>query len=482
MLNSSPTAPSRETAAPLVIGVTSHRNIPVREEEAIRARVRSFFAMLHAAYPLSPLILLSPLAQGGDQWAADEALKAGIRLVAPLPMSRAQHEQDFSDGNARAAFKALCDHAEVVELSCVDKTATKAEHARDPGIERDRRYANAGMYLSTHCHILIAIWDGKDSGRLGGTAQIVNFHLRGIEPPAIGRRLNVARHNPLGSDNESLLFHIVCSREQPDGSPAAPLRPLQAYWRFKEMTVRRVDTVPDEFRAMFAHMGEFNADWARYRTRVDAREKAMRARSVASASARTSSDRSPSASEVVDVSHGRAGQEAQVSRRPGMAERDPIDALFGAADWLAIHFQRRVLFALRAIYTMAALMGIAFVYYANFPVQDHMIFVFLALFGSGVWISLLAGRRGWQRKSVDYRALAEGLRVQSYWRRAGLSATGDAEFVHDNFLQKQDVELGWIRNVMRSADLVGDLRARTAPADGLAQVIAEWVGESGKSG
>lgn len=446
MLNSSPAAPRRETAAPLVIGVTSHRNIPAREEEAIRARVQNLFAMLRGKYPTLPLIVLSSLADGGDQWTADEALKAGIRLIAPLPMPRSQYELDFAGGNARAAFNALCDRAEVIELTGVDEIAGKGERSHDAGSERERRYANAGMYVSAHCHILIAIWDGKDSGRLGGTAQIANYHLSGIEPPGIERRRSSARRNPLGSDNERLLFHVVCSREKPDGAPASPLRPSQAYWRFGEVTVRRIDTVPDEFRAMFAHMGEFNADWVKYRTQVDARETAAAAVKATAASA------------------------------------SPIDTLFGAADWLAIHFQRRVLFAMRAIYVTAALMGIAFLCYADFPAQDYMIFVFLSLFGFGVWISVLARRRGWHRKYVDYRALAEGLRVQSYWRRAGLSVTGDAEFAHDNFLQKQDVELGWIRNVMRSADLIADLDARPLPADGLAQVIAEWVGKSGKSG
>jgi hypothetical protein len=52
-----------------------------------------------------------------------------------------------------------------------------------------------------------------------------------------------------------------------------------------------------------------------------------------------------------------------------------------------------------------------------------------------------------------YRALAEGLRIQSCWRRAGIAASADHEFAHDNFLQKQNIELGWIRNVMRAASL-----------------------------
>src|SRR4029079_19226402 len=106
---------------------------------------------------------------------------------------------------------------------------------------------------------------------------------------------------------------------------------------------------------------------------------------------------------------------------------------------------------MRTMYTLAALMGIAFMCYADLPAQDYMIFVFLTLFAFGVGLSVIARRRGWHRKYLDYRATAEGLRVHSYRWRAGLSETADSEFAHDNFLQKQDVELGWTRNAMRSA-------------------------------
>ena len=93
----------------------------------------------------------------------------------------------------------------------------------------------------------------------------------------------------------------------------------------------------------------------------------------------------------------------------------------------------------------------------------------------------MARRRDWHRKYIDYRALAEGLRVQAFWRRAGLSMTGDPEFAHDNFMQKQDVELGWIRNVMRQVGLL-PLPPVEDPQRALDEVIEDWVGRPGQSG
>jgi hypothetical protein len=102
-----------------------------------------------------------------------------------------------------------------------------------------------------------------------------------------------------------------------------------------------------------------------------------------------------------------------------------------------------------------------------------MIYVFLLLFVTGMVISAIARLRGWHRKYLDYRALAEGLRVQTYWRRAGISLTNDPEFAHDSLLQKQDIELGWTRNVMRSAGLDDDMPRCTD----LRAVIREWIGD-----
>jgi hypothetical protein len=200
------------------------------------------------------------------------------------------------------------------------------------------------------------------------------------------------------------------------------------------------EPMPLDFHTMFVHTGEFNADCATYAQDIAGAERLQ----------------------------------------PPLASA--FGALFHAADWLAIHFQKRVLLAMRTLYTLAALMGIAFTVYDNLPEQDYMLSVFLLLFAVGGLVVIIANRRSWHRKYLDYRALAEGLRVQSYWRRAGLSITGDAEFARDNFLQKQDVELGWIRNVMRGAALESALDTSMAEPEDLPRVVREWVGEVGAGG
>jgi hypothetical protein len=90
-------------------------------------------------------------------------------------------------------------------------------------------------------------------------------------------------------------------------------------------------------------------------------------------------------------------------------------------------------------------------------------------------------RREWHRKYLDYRGLAEGLRVQVYWRLAGVETPPNSSLGYDSFLQKQDVDLSWIRHAMRSTGLLRNEDFRP-DADWLRWVIAHWVGQRGPAG
>ncbi|MBS0590030.1 MAG: hypothetical protein JSR65_05270, partial [Proteobacteria bacterium] len=242
---------------PLVVGITSHRNLPPDQIEPVRRHVREFFAGLCAEFPEFPLVVLSPLAEGGDQWVAEEALAVGARLIAPLPMAREHYAGDFSDPVARARFDRLCAMAEVIEMPVAADGASSL-HAGSIDRDRDLRYAQAGMYVSDHAHILLAVWDGKDSSMLGGTAQIVRYHLSGIKPSYAERRRSET--HALGDESERLVYHIVCSRDQTDGQPAPALRALDVWWRVGAQVLPGSAGIPDSLRSMLANAREFAED------------------------------------------------------------------------------------------------------------------------------------------------------------------------------------------------------------------------------
>jgi hypothetical protein len=175
------TATPGKDALPLVIAATGHRDLVAGEIPGIRQRVQELFRNLAKEYPDRRLSVMSPLAEGADQLVAEVALELGIELTVPLPMPKQLYLQDFETPEARARFESLCERAtEVFELPLAK--GNTVEKISTPGRARNREYAQVGVFLCAHCHILLAIWDGKQNGELGGTGQVVKFHHDDIMP------------------------------------------------------------------------------------------------------------------------------------------------------------------------------------------------------------------------------------------------------------------------------------------------------------
>ena len=161
---------------PLVIGITGHRDLRPEDREAVETRVRAIFREIQNRYPATPLVLLSPLAEGADRLVARVALNCGIRLIVPLPMPRADYERDFQTPASLNEFQKLLGRAD----RSFELAWAKADAEGTSDGHRDRAYALVGAYIAHHCEILIALWDGEDTGKEGGTAQVVRFKLEGI--------------------------------------------------------------------------------------------------------------------------------------------------------------------------------------------------------------------------------------------------------------------------------------------------------------
>ena len=415
----------------LVIGVTGHRKLRTEDVPALRVRVRDFLQQMQARYPALPLVLLSSMAQGSDQLVAQVALDLGLRVIAPLPLPLDLYRADFDPPDLQLLERQL---PQVETLVLPLGWGSTLQSVAVSGLARDQQYAQSGIFVSSHCHVLLALWDGQESGRLGGTAQAVHFHLHGVLSGQMERRHAAA--TLLGPDQENVVHHLPVARRD-DAQPAD----RRGRWLTADEGVETSAELPPQFAQMFRRQVAFNADAHKYAAQIAARQQ-----------------------------------------DPAAAAQCPVWRGFGAADWLARTYQRRVARVLLTTYALVALMGFTFFTYTHVASQDAVIYGFLSLFLVGMVVTGLASRREWQRKYLDYRTLAEGLRVQSYWRRAGIVIPGTSAFAHDNFLQKQDVELGWIRNVMRGASLDGMLVPTAADAGQVEAVIGEWIGTPGSGG
>ena len=94
------------------IGVTGSRHLSPEEMEGLRPAVADILALIAreltglAGDPRAKAVygpgdpaprLVSPLAMGADRLVAEEGLRAGYALYAPLPFQQAEYEKDFPE-------------------------------------------------------------------------------------------------------------------------------------------------------------------------------------------------------------------------------------------------------------------------------------------------------------------------------------------------------------------------------------------------
>ncbi|MDH3747973.1 MAG: hypothetical protein OER97_07170 [Gammaproteobacteria bacterium] len=438
--DSTATAAHDAYALPLVIAVTGHRDLVSAELPDIRQRVTSLLQQLMENYPDRRLSVMSGLAEGADRLVAEVALDLRIDLTVPLPMAKERYLQDFETPDSRASFESLCNRAKDIFEMPLARGCT-VDQISVPGPERDRQYAQLGVFLCAHCHVLLALWDGKPGGKLGGTGQVVKFHHDDIMPGYSPK--TVATQQMLVDDESDLVYHIVCSRDRPNGEPYQAFKALECAWYTKDRHKPRSRELPKQHGIIFQRSGEFSRDAIRFSDHIEFEKYSLL-------------------------------DDKKKDYLPRGIEE--INRIFGIADWLAIHYQKRTFLTLRVTHVLAFLMGLMFILYSDLEAQPFLMFLFLLFFLVAAAVQFVAKRDGWHRRYLDYRALAEGLRVQFYWAAAGVRNESESKFAHDNFLQTQDPELGWIRNVMRVSGTHCDA-APLRSAEGLEFSLNEWVGD-----
>ncbi len=152
---------------------------------------------------------------------------------------------------------------------------------------------------------------------------------------------------------------------------------------------------------------------------------------------------------------------------------DRYAELFAIADTMAIYFRKRTVNTLLFLLYLFFIAVVCFNVFTTFggdlvtsfgETQGERLsllflifYLILLVLAYYTWYSR-ASRGHYQSKYLDYRALAEGVRVQFFWCLAGIP---DSVALH--YLRKQKSDLDWIRNSMRVANLLCDVQSQDHP-------------------
>jgi hypothetical protein len=156
-----------------------------------------------------------------------------------------------------------------------------------------------------------------------------------------------------------------------------------------------------------------------------------------------------------------------------------LQQLFGVSDELAIAYQRRVRRSLEAIFWLAILTTSFYGLFSQFHersvrLQAYVLVPYLLMLVTAYAIYYVARRSDIHNRFVEYRALAEGLRVQCYWAACGVEMN-----VADLYLERHPAQLRWIRFALRAATLMPGTpeRPSAGPPDRAVEAMRLWVGD-----
>ena len=458
---------------PLVIGVTGHRDLRPQDVPALERAVLACLDEISRLCPNTPLVLMSPLAEGADRLVADLALERKVALVVPLPLPLAEYKKDFKHENdetrsaqSEAEFDRLLARAtRHFELGLVP--GNTPETISVVGAARNQQYLQVGAYIVRHCHLLIALWDGKVANPepVGGTSQIVFYRRHGL-PSAFAVMPNpldaadagpVLRiHTPRSHDTQAALTEATAQLlmpVEPNDSPPSGDKPSKGDAQGLAL-----------LGSLFRHHARYNAAIA-----VLAGTDSMQFKEIASYLVAE-----PQAAKVDDQS--RCTMHAYV-----------------AADWLAQRSQAQRKQVLKTLFSIAVAAVFFFECFAHLATKPWVFMLYPMALLTGYAVFRWARYHEYHQKHVDYRALAEGLRVQFYWQVAGVR-----QDVSDHYLRRQRTDLEWVRMALRTQNqlVAWGLRPSTpvATQDASAEpltdterlgaiqhiVLPQWVAGQGK--
>jgi hypothetical protein len=475
---------------PLVIGVTGHRDLRDQDISRLELEVATIITGLRRDFlnnsEETPIIMLSALAEGSDRLVARVALAHGARLIAPLPMPLEEYRRDFEPGlrpGNMTEFDEL--FAKAIAAPVMPLHGISVEELRTNKDKRDAQYRELGIFITQHCHVLLALWDGSEKDiSPGGAAEVVTFKRDGIP-----LKLSRSPRASLDASEIGPVIEVRIPRMKDADSPGeVAVRPwgkeiikryrggiirrswcaakagIAYFFRRKRedqrfhlpAAERRELETWESFETLIGLSRHFNCDAASLQKRADGPARMEK-----------------SFDSLFSVSNGASAGDPDAKKHA--ADVAPLWCrLHTIADVLAQERQTRFRRDWRLLFLggFIAFFCFALFAHAGSSTSLHITVALLSIYFLSfvVMVILFAhalhGRH--QERYLDYRALAEALRVAVFWKILGIGAryvdaatsTGDDAGVDINpvgaianaYPIQQPSELSWVKMCLRTLE------------------------------
>lgn len=397
----------KESLIPLYLGITGHRDIRDEDMAVLKQLIKEFIKKKQNQCPHTPVILLSPLAEGADRIAALAAIECKIDFIALLPMPAEEYKKDFVLHESIVEFENLITKASsIIELPLQEGVTIKNVNTLE---KRNEQYYQNGLFLARQCHTLIALWDGIDNGKKGGTSNVVKLKQSGI-PGKFEDRKKRLHHLQTGP-----IYHIITPRKS---NP------------FIEKPIPKKISYP-------IHYGEDLGTAVKYDEEIHNRIDSFNKDVIA---------KWPDLQKIV-----KAIAKELFTNHPHLEQDKSLNEIakkYAIAGELSGIYQRK---RFRALQVLLSLVVLAFLFLhsnTEFFHEPLILLLYPVTMGIGAIWFFIASRKHYEYKHEDYRALSEAYRIQFF-----LKACGKNDNVSDHYLKRHRGELEWVLYTLRTSFL-----------------------------
>lgn len=408
--------PRQMILIPLYLGITGHRDIRDEDRAVLKQLINDFIQKKQKQCPHTPVVLLTPLAEGADRLAALAAIDCKIDFIALLPMPAEEYKKDFVLPESVAEFENLIAKASsIIELPLQEGTTIKNVNSLE---RRNEQYYQNGLFLARQCHTLIALWDGIDNKKKGGTADVVKLKRSGI-PGKLEDKKKRLHHLQTGP-----IYHIITPRKsKPDIEKPFPKEiSYPTYYGEDLATSMKYD------EEIHNRIDSFNKD---------ASKKWPDLKGIVKASAKE-----------LFKNHPHLEQDKKLNN---IAEKYAISGALSG-----IYQTKRF----RALQVLLSLVVLAFLFLhvnTEFFHEPLILLLYPVTMGIGAVWFFIASRKHYEYKHEDFRALSEAYRIQFF-----LKACGKNDNVSDHYLKRHRGELEWVVYSLRTS-LLNDWESENNP-------------------
>lgn len=370
---------------PITLGIVGHRNADFTEQH--ENKLIGLFKDIQEKFSSSPVYLFSQLAEGADSDVARVFLdvkRDDDQLIVPIPIEEKRYIISFGENSPHAdTFGKLKKRA--------GKYFTLEQPT--PGSTDEELFRLGGKFVADSAIILIVLWDGKESNAMGGTAETYYYKTQGsFEGGGIDTIF----------EKQSKVVLLPCNRGTGKKQPVLPKGKL-------------LDVVSRDLGIFKALVRIEQLNNAANNIRPEKLEK-------------SDNYLFPNKSTLSD------------------ADRYLLSA-YTLTDTLAIENQSIYFKDFNRLFILGALIVVAFEIYKHLDLTRVSLGLTLLLLFAALALSKKSKRGKNHSKFIEYRVLAEALRIQFFWNLGDVKCN-----VADYILRIYKAEYDWIKLILNAVN------------------------------